>query len=96
MFDHHLLQSVGCNSKPWPCVHMTLAVGGTFNTNSHTLKVQVHTGKSVSNSRTFQGLLKDFPIILKDCKFMKPTDSCLKILLQKCYTDIMKKISVRK
>ena len=27
---------------------------------------RVHTGKIVSNSRTFQGLLKDFPTVFKD------------------------------
>ena len=28
--------------------------------------LKVHTGKLVSNSRTFQGLLKDFPTVFKD------------------------------
>ena len=27
----------------------------------------VHTGKFVYNSRTYQGLLKDFPTVFKDC-----------------------------
>ena len=35
------------------------------------------------NSRTFQGLLKDFPTVFKD-KFMKNTDFSVKCLLQKC------------
>ena len=41
-------------------------------------------GKFEQNSRTFQGLLKDFPIVLKDNKFMKNTDLSVKCFLQKC------------
>ena len=36
------------------------------------------------NSRTFQGLLKDFPTVFKDWKLMKNTDLHNKILLRKC------------
>ena len=35
-FDSRLHQSVGRDFKPWPCLHMTLAVGGTLNTNTTT------------------------------------------------------------
>ena len=38
-------------------------------------------------SRTFQGLLKDFPIVFKDNEFIS-----IKWLLQKCYTEIMEKL----
>ena len=27
--------SLSVETKPWPCHHMTLAVGGTLNTNKH-------------------------------------------------------------
>ena len=37
------------------------------------------------NSRTFQGLLKDFPTVFEDIKkLMKNTDLHVKILLRKC------------
>ena len=34
---------------------------------------RVHTGKFVSNSRTFQGLHRDSPSVFKDYNFMKNT-----------------------
>ena len=36
MFDDWLLQSVGRDFKLCSCLHMTLAVGGTLNTNQLT------------------------------------------------------------
>ena len=36
------------------------------------------------NSRTFQGLLKDFSTVFKDCKLMKNTDLHVKIQFLKC------------
>ena len=41
-FDPRLLQSVRLDTKLWPHLHMTLAVGGMFNTNS--LKTMVSLG----------------------------------------------------
>ena len=36
-----------------------------------------------------QGLLKAFPTVFKDLKLVKNTDRSVKILLQKCQTEIM-------
>ena len=33
--------------------------------NSFSTEIRVHTGKIVQNSRSFQGLLKDFPTVFK-------------------------------
>ena len=48
------------------------------------LQHRVHTGKIVQNSRSFQGLLEDFPTVFKDWKLKKNTDLHVKILLLKC------------
>ena len=50
---------------------------------------RVHTGRFESNSRTFQGLLKDFYTVFQGLKFMKNTDLSVKIL-----TEIMEKLVV--
>ena len=50
----------------------------------YTSVYMVHTGKIVIYSRTFQGLLKDFPTVFKDLKLKKNTDLHIKILLRKC------------
>ena len=42
------------------------------------------------NSRTYQGLLKDSLTVFKDYKLY--TDLSVKILLQKCQTEIMEKL----
>ena len=36
-FGPWFLQSVGSDFEPWPCPHMTLAVGGTLNTNKNSV-----------------------------------------------------------
>ena len=36
-----------------------------------------------------QRLLKTYPTLFKDLRLMKNTDLSVKILLQKCYTEIM-------
>ena len=43
---------------------------------------------------TFQGLLKASPTAFKDLKLMKNTDLSVKILLHKCYTEIMETLVV--
>ena len=50
----------------------------------YVMDARVHAGKMVSNSRTFQGLLKDFPTVFKDLKLKKNTDLHRKFLLLKC------------
>ena len=47
----------------------------------------------MKNLRTFQGLLKDSPMVFK---VMKNTDLQVKILLQKCYNEILKKLVLEK
>ena len=51
----------------------------------------------MQNSRTFQGLLKDFPTVFKDLKLKKNTDLHVKILLLKCWSldSITKDTSLR-
>ena len=44
---------------------------------------------------TFQGLLKYFPTDFHGIKSMKNTDLSVKILFQKCLTDIMEKLALK-
>ena len=69
-----------------PSLSFLAAGAPSFSCKSEEIKLQGSYRQVCVQSRTFQGLLKDFPTVFKDWKLMKNTDLHIKILFLKCLT----------